>query len=184
MAGLGTAWLINDWAAVESAWAHAAHAIGQQPAPAFATLTPEEGAVIGAIAARIVPSDDTPGAREAGAVYFIDRALGSFFKDQLRGAQRGVRDLNARVRKRHKGVTSFAALDSAAQDALLREIENTPFFQGTRFTTIVGTFANSSWGGNRDNAGWKILGFESHAAYKPPFGYYDAQAARGTRGER
>ena len=32
-------------------------------------------AEIEAIAARIIPSDATPGAREAGVVYFIDRAL-------------------------------------------------------------------------------------------------------------
>lgn len=176
--GLGAAWLIHDWAGVEAALAHAAQAVAQQPPPAFANLTPEEGAVIGAMAERIIPSDTTPGAREAGVIHFIDRALGSFFKDQLADVRKGVRDLNARVAKRHRATTSFAKLDSAAQDAMLESIENTGFFQGVRFATVVGMFANSSWGGNRNDEGWKLLGFEPHAAHRPPFGYYDAQAGK------
>lgn len=178
---LGSAWLIHDWAALESALDHAARAVGQQPPPQFTTLSAEEGAVIGAMTERIIPTDSTPGAREAGAVHFIDRALGTIYKDQLSVVRKGVRDLNARVAKRHREVRSFAQLDPTAQDAMLREIENTPFFQGTRFATIVGTFANSSWGGNRDNIGWKLLGFEPHAIHRAPFGYYDAQAAERGR---
>jgi len=68
----------------------------------------------------------------------------------------------------------FASLTAAQQDDLLREIEKTPFFQAVWFDTIVGTFGLPTWGGNRDYAGWHLLGFEHQPSYQPPFGYYDA----------
>jgi hypothetical protein len=61
----------------------------------------------------------------------------------------------------------------------LKEIEKTPFFGQTRFATIVGMFGNPSYGGNLDQAGWKLIGFEAHGIYQPPFGWYDAEAAKG-----
>lgn len=125
-----------------------------------------------------MPSDDTPGAKEAGVIYFIDRALQTFDKDQLPFVRTGIKDVNKRAAKRKAGAR-FSQLDATQQDALLKEIENTPFFGGVRYVTMVGMFANPSWGGNRDSIGWKLLGFEPHAAHKPPFGYYDAQAAKG-----
>ncbi|HEY7568398.1 MAG TPA: gluconate 2-dehydrogenase subunit 3 family protein [Gemmatimonadaceae bacterium] len=178
VAGVGAAWIASDWIAVESALAHASQAVAQQPAPAFAVLTPDEAADIGAMAERIMPSDDTPGAKEAGVIYFIDRALQTFDKDQLPFVRTGIKDVNKRAAKRKAGAR-FSQLDATQQDALLKEIENTPFFGGVRYVTMVGMFANPSWGGNRDSIGWKLLGFEPHAAHKPPFGYYDAQAAKG-----
>lgn len=178
LAGVGAAWIVSDWVAVESALAHATQAVAQQPPPAFAVLSADEAADIEAMAERIIPSDETPGAKEAGVIYFIDRSLQTFNKDQVPFARAGLKDLNKRAAKRKAGAR-FAQLSTAEQDALLKEIENTPFFGGTRFLTIVGMFANPSYGGNRDSAGWKLLGFEPHAAHKPPFGYYDAQAAKG-----
>ena len=62
----------------------------------------------------------------------------------------GVKDLNRRASRKWKGATSFASLTSEQQDAVLRDIEKTPFFQTIRFDTIVGTFALPTWGGNRD----------------------------------
>ena len=180
LAGVGAAWIVSDWVAVESALAHATQAVAQQPPPAFAVLTPDEAADIGAMAERIMPSDDTPGAKEAGVIYFIDRALQTFDKDQLPFVRTSLKDVNKRAAKRKAGAR-FSQLDTTQQDALLKEIENTPFFGGVRFVTMVGMFANPSWGGNRDSVGWKLLGFEPHAAHKPPFGYYDAQAAKGAK---
>ena len=178
LAGVGAAWIVSDWVAVESALAHATQAVAQQPPPAFAVLSADEAADIEAMAERIMPSDETPGAKEAGVIYFIDRSLQTFNKDQLPFARAGLKDLNKRAAKRKAGAR-FSQLGTAEQDALLKEIENTPFFGGTRFLTIVGMFANPSYGGNRDSTGWKLIGFEPHAAHKPPFGYYDAQAAKG-----
>jgi gluconate 2-dehydrogenase gamma chain len=66
------------WAEIAQAMEHA-HASGQVGTSGKTSfLTASEAADIDAVAARIVPTDDTPGAREAGVVYFIDRALATF----------------------------------------------------------------------------------------------------------
>ena len=58
---------------------HARQAAAQSTgAYKFEFFTPEEAAEVEAIAARIIPTDETPGAREAGVIYFIDRALVTF----------------------------------------------------------------------------------------------------------
>ncbi|MCC6771956.1 MAG: gluconate 2-dehydrogenase subunit 3 family protein [Gemmatimonadaceae bacterium] len=176
-AGLGAVWAIADRASVEKALAYAARAVKQRPAPPFATLTPDEGAALGAMAERIIPTTETPGAREAGVIFFIDRALGSFENSALPDVRTGLAALNARAASRKGGAASFAALAPADQDAILIEIEKDPFFEGVRYLTMVGMFAMPSHGGNRDMVGWKILGFDHQPAYQPPFGYYDAEAA-------
>ncbi|MEO7274830.1 MAG: hypothetical protein ABI211_22825, partial [Vicinamibacterales bacterium] len=73
---------------------------------------------------------------------------------------------------------SFAALPAAQQDAVLGDIEKTPFFQAVWFDTIVGTFGLPTWGGNRDYVGWHMLGFEHRPSFQAPFGYYDAEIVK------
>ena len=77
---IGAAALPFSWAEIaqasQEAHAHAAsHAAGEAR---LSFLSAAEAADVEAVAAQIIPTDDTPGAREAGVVYFIDRALGSF----------------------------------------------------------------------------------------------------------
>jgi hypothetical protein len=62
---------------------------------------------------------------------------------------------------------------------VLRDIEQTPFFQAARFDTIVGTFALPASGGNRDYAGWHKIGFDHQPRFQAPFGYYDAEIGKG-----
>jgi gluconate 2-dehydrogenase gamma chain len=176
---LGAAWLLKDLVGAGDALAYARQAVQQTPAPAFTALTADEAAVIEAAAARIIPSDDTPGAKEAGVVYFIDRAFSTFQKNDLPQIQKLVVDLNRRARRRKPGVANFATLAAADQDAILKQIEKSDDFGGLRYFTIVGMFANPSWGGNKDMVGWKLLDFMPHGAFQPPFGYYDAEAAKG-----
>ncbi|MGH7560259.1 MAG: gluconate 2-dehydrogenase subunit 3 family protein [Gemmatimonadales bacterium] len=171
----GMTWLLADLAAVEEAVAHAAHAGGQVPRPAFENLSAADAADLEALMSRIIPSDDGPGAKEAGAIYFLDKSLGTFMapqKDQVTGA---VVELRKQAAARWAGNLSLAALTPAQLDELLKSVEQGPIFGQIRFLTICGTFANSSWGGNRDEVGWKLLGHEMKPMFQPPFGYYDAQ---------
>lgn len=177
-AGVGTAWLISDWSAVGDAIAYASNAAQQRPVPPFRTLTPAEATELEAMAARIVPTTETPGAREAGVIHFMDRALGGFEKEVLPVVRKGLADLGARATRRRAGA-KFSALAAAEQDAILSEIEQGEFFGGVRYLTMVGMFADPRYGGNQGGVGWKILGFEHRPAYSPPFGYYDAEAAKG-----
>ncbi|MCC6929063.1 MAG: gluconate 2-dehydrogenase subunit 3 family protein [Gemmatimonadaceae bacterium] len=177
-AGAGIAWLALDWGTVDEALAHAASAMEQRPLPPFTTLTPDEARELAAVAARIVPTTATPGATEAGVIYFIDRALGKEQGRSLKLLRAGVADLARRAARRKPGATRFSALAAAEQDAVLGDVERGEFFQAMRFLTMVGMFGDPSWGGNREAVGWKIIGFEHRRSYTPPFGWYDAQVAR------
>src|SRR5438105_11998696 len=79
--GISAVWLSTHWPAALNAATHARQAAKSAAAPQFTFFTPEEAAEIDAITSRIIPSDDTPGAHEAGVVVFIDRALSTFAAD-------------------------------------------------------------------------------------------------------
>ena len=132
-----------------------------------------------AISARIVPTDDTPGAREAGSVRFMEVVLADGREDQLTILQTGIVELNASA-SREFGVSSFSALSETQQDALLTAIETTPFFSTVRFLTVASLFALPQYGGTGPDVGYELIGMTHAHAYMPPFGYYDADyAARG-----
>jgi hypothetical protein len=114
---------------------------------------------------------------ECGALYFVDRALSTFNTAQKKVYADGVADLNRRAAAQQPGAT-FASLPAEAQVEVLKAIEQTPFFQGVRFDTLVGTFSLPTWGGNANYAGWHMIGFEHQPRFQAPFGYYDADANR------
>jgi len=170
------AWAAADILQIEDALAFANQQAGAAAAAPATTLTPAQAEVLVALTSRIIPSvDGRPGAREAGAVYFIDRALATFNTSQRPLYDEGTADLNRRAQARARGATGFAALTAAQQDEVIREVETTPFFQAARFDTIVGTLALPTWGGNRDYLGWHLLGLEHRSIFRAPFGYYDAE---------
>jgi len=139
------------------------------------TFTDPDAAVVDAIAALIIPTDESPGAREAGVVQFIDRSLSTFAKDQQQLFVTGLADLKVRVRAAHPGADSFVKLDAAQQTALLHELEisKSEFFTAMLAATAAGMFANPEYGGNRDKIGWKLIGFDDRYFWQQPFGYYD-----------
>ena len=139
----------------------------------FAVLTPGETRVLDAIALQIFPSDDTPGAREAGVIRFIDRALDTFASDSLELIRVGLRELQAEVERRYFGIPTFADLTPDRQQELLRDMEDSEFFEAVRTLTVTGMFALPSYGGNRYEVGWRLLGFDPSPVFTPPFGAYD-----------
>ena len=123
---------------------------------AFEVLTTFEAKELDAIAARILPTTDTPGAREAGVIYFMDKALGSFMSNELDSIRRGLSKFESGL------TTSFSASSESDQDAYLSTHDRSHFFSRVRLMTIAGFFCMSSYGGNRDQIGWKLIGFEGH----------------------
>ena len=157
----------------------AARARSRESATAnFETLDPATAAEIEAIAAQIIPSTDGPGAREAGVIYFIDRALSTFAADDLDTYRSGMLELQQKRRKLFPDSTAIAVLSAEQQVALIRAIETSGFFELLRTHTVLGFLGNPSYGGNRGGVGWKQIGFEDKMAYQPPFGYYDAEEQR------
>lgn len=146
----------------------------------FDVLSNREAKELEAIAARILPTTDTPGAREVGVIFFMDKALGSLMEDELPSIRKELAEFQSAVATSFRGAEVFSDLSDTDQDKHLRIQENTPFFWRVRFMTIAGFFGMSSYGGNRDEIGWKLIGFDGHrGAWEPPFGYYDAEYMRG-----
>jgi gluconate 2-dehydrogenase gamma chain len=170
---LGIVWAGLNWSHVAEAAEAARTAVQSSATYKFTFLTPEEAADVEAIAAQIIPTDDTPGAREAGVVYFIDRALTTFLS-RLAGKFRAqLHEFQAACKAAYPDSISFAALPSDQQIEFLRGVERTPFFDTMHLLTLFGMFAMPSYGGNRDGLGWRLIGFEDLHAFQPPFGYYD-----------
>ncbi len=144
----------------------------------FSVLGKDEAADIAAIAARIIPTTDTPGATEAGVVHFFDQAFAAHFSDSLGFVRAQLGALNDRLGVR------FATLDEAAQDAELTSIEDTEFFELVRVMTLFGFFGMAKHGGNQDYLSWELVGFKgNNGAWMYPFGYYDAQVHGDGNGE-
>ena len=175
----GAAWATADLLEVEDALAFASQQTSANLAVPTRALTPAQAEVVSALTSRILPAvDGRPGAVQAGALYFIDRALATFNAAQRQVYMEGIANLNRRAQAKVAGAAGFAALPPGQQDEVIREIEATPFFQAVRLDTIVGTFALPSWGGNRDYMGWHLLGLEHQMTFQAPFGYYDADVNR------
>ncbi|MDH5345643.1 MAG: gluconate 2-dehydrogenase subunit 3 family protein, partial [Gammaproteobacteria bacterium] len=135
-------------------------------------LDEAEAAEFEAIAARIIPTTDTPGSREAGVIHFFDQSFGTFNAPMLPMLQSGLEALQAGIEDGRK----FSELSEPEQDALLEASQDTPFFQVIRVMTFAGFFGMSEYGGNKGGVGWKLLGMDPHThSYTSPFGYYDAE---------
>jgi len=176
-AAASAVWATADLLDVEAALAWAGTQTANRSNAAFSALSASQARAVDAMTSRIIPAiDGRPGAHDAGVVYFIDRALATFNATQKTLYLDGVRDLDDRS-GRLAANAGFAALAAPQQDDILRAVEATPFFQAVRFDTIVGMFALPAWSGNRQYAGWHLLGLEHQPQFQPPFGYYDAEAS-------
>jgi gluconate 2-dehydrogenase gamma chain len=174
LAGSASAWVAASWPGILAAQKHSQQMARSGAPGKLEFFSAEQAAEVEAVTAQIIPSDETPGAREARTVHFIDRALATFEHDKQPAYTEGLQDLQAKSREISGGSGKFSSLTSAQQIQVLTAIEKTPFFTLVRMHTIVGFFANPEYGGNESQIGWKLMGFEDHFNYKPPFGYYDA----------
>jgi len=135
---------------------------------AFENLTAAESDLLEAIVARLIPNDALgPGAKEARAAHYIDRALGGALAPARRTYEAGLAALDRYSRSsRGKPFNELAATD---QDGVLRDVETgaaTGFAGGSeQFFNLVlghtrqGTFGDPYYGGNANFIGWDLLGY-------------------------
>lgn len=162
------------WTEIAAAAQHAHEAQQADPPQKLTVLDAATARDVEALAALILPSDDGPGAREAGVIWFIDRALATFDENQRGLYRTGMAEVG-RIRARmFPDSTNVAGLAGDQQKALIRAIESSEFFGLLRRHTVMGFLGHPKYGGNRDQVGWKHIGFESRTAFAHPFGYYDA----------
>ena len=129
----------------------------------------EQAATIAAFSERLMPgAPGKPGARDANVLNYIDLALAGAYADLQDFYRRGLAQLDAYCRTTYK--QSFAQLDSAKQDEVIGALEQgkaggftwptaQEFFNAVRTHTMEGMFADPIYGGNRDFAGWRLVGF-------------------------
>jgi gluconate 2-dehydrogenase gamma chain len=193
-ASVSAAWISANWPQMVAAATHARQAAQSATPLKFQFFTPEEAAEIDAISARIIPTDDTPGAREAGVIYFMDRALVTFASDQQSKFRDGLPELQNALREKFHGVEKFSAATTEQQDELLYAMDDSQhqqatrrrgygtaqtFFEAVRVGTISGflILPDSEMDGNRGGVGWKLIGRDPEHMFQPPFGYYDKDYA-------
>jgi gluconate 2-dehydrogenase gamma chain len=150
-----------------------AAAIAARSNPRLRYFTVGEAATIDALAAQIIPTGDTPGAREMGVVRFIDQALAGFLSPLAPMFRMRLADFEANCRAAHAGRTEFAALAIDQQIEWLRQVERTPFFESLQQLTVLGALTMPEYGGNRNGLGWQLIGFKDLHAFTSPYGYYD-----------
>jgi gluconate 2-dehydrogenase gamma chain len=145
-----------------SAQSPRAAAVAREP---LETLTAVEADVLEAVCARLIPTDENgPGAAEARAAHYIDRALAGFLAPNRQAYADGLAAID-RHAVNVRG-TPFAKLPAADQDAVLKDIEAgkaaglpSAFFALVRTHTIQGTFCDPFYGGNANFVGWDLIGY-------------------------
>ena len=132
--------------AVAAAAASAASCGGRSSPWRF--FTAEEAATVAALADRIIPPDQDPGAVAADAVNYIDRQLAGPLKKYGRAYREGL-----------PALAHFAELAPAGQDAVLSAMEarREPFFELVRDHVMQSFYGDPRHGGNREYASWRML---------------------------
>lgn len=157
------------------------------PAPAplttsHRTFTNEEFATLSAAVDRVVPRDADPGALDANVPEYIDRILQTPQLHKMReDFTPGLAAIERRCQRMHK--TSFASATPAQRDELLALFKDSAENSGEArwyeilvVLTLEGFLGDPSYGGNRGEVGWKLLGFtlvgrNPNARGDPPAGY-------------
>ena len=131
-------------------------------------MTAAEADLLEAICARIVPTDaNGPGAREARAAHYIDRALAGALAASRPAYSAGLASLD-RYSRSSRGAP-FTELSTRDQDSLLIDVEtgaatgftggSGAFFAMVRTHTLQGTFSDPYYGGNANFVGWDLIGY-------------------------
>jgi gluconate 2-dehydrogenase gamma chain len=129
----------------------------------------EDAGTVAAFAERLVPgAPGKPGAHDADVLNYIDLALAGAYADLQDFYRRGLASLDAHCRKTYK--EPFLRLSAAQQDEVIAALEHgkasdfswpsaAAFFNTVRTHTMEGMFADPIYGGNKDFAGWRLVGF-------------------------
>ena len=130
-----------------------------------------------AIAGRIFPTTDTPGAVEAGAIFYIDQALAGPYPELLPFYAKSLRALDRH--SKNKFAWAFFKLGSDQQDAVLKDFEAgavpayakaAEFFETVRAHILEGVFGEPNYGGNKNLVGWRLVGFPGQQyGYPDPY---------------
>jgi gluconate 2-dehydrogenase gamma chain len=124
----------------------------------FQAFSSEQRALLEAVCEQMLPSDDLPGAKEAGVVQYIERQLAG----TLRQYDAAYRSALAELRD-----AGFLAMPFDDRTRFLEQVEAgkvkgipASFIRMLADHTMQGFFGDPKHGGNRDRIGWKMIGIE------------------------
>jgi gluconate 2-dehydrogenase gamma chain len=109
-----------------------------------------------------------PGATDAGVLNYIDLALAGPYADEQDFYRRGIIQLDAHCVAAYG--KPFRHINTTQQDEAIAAIEHgetiaftwptaQAFFNTVHKHTMEGLFADPIYGGNKDFAGWRLVGF-------------------------
>jgi hypothetical protein len=152
-----------------SAEAQAETRAAEAAAPAESSLTAGERATLRALLENLFPADELgPGAIEIGVPQYIEGALADAYRGLVPVYRRALRALDNEATRRHG--RSFGVLVAGERDAIIADLEAKRIeeLRGTDAETFFdvvwkhlreGLFSDPIHGGNRDMAGWRLIGF-------------------------
>ena len=135
----------------------------------------DDAATVAAFTERLMPGapgkagvPGKAGALDAGVLNYIDLALAGSYADLQDFYRRGLAQLDRYCR--HTYGDPFVSLSVARQDEVIAALEEgkipefvfptaREFFNTLREHTMEGMFADPVYGGNKDFAGWRLVGF-------------------------
>jgi gluconate 2-dehydrogenase gamma chain len=124
---------------------------------------------ITALTERLMPgTPGVPGATDAAVTNYIDLALAGFYEDQQYFYRAGLTQLDAHCKQAYG--KEFRRLTAEQQDETITALQQgkapafawptaQAFFTRVRTHTMEGMFADPVYGGNKDFAGWRLVGF-------------------------
>jgi gluconate 2-dehydrogenase gamma chain len=164
---------------------HADHGMANMGERHGAFLNDDDSRTVTAFTERLMPGEPgKPGATDAGVLNYIDLALAGAYSDQQDFYRRGLTQLDEHCNQAYG--KPFRRLTAEQQDETISSLEQgkapafvwpsaVAFFNTMRTHTMEGMFADPIYGGNKDFAGWRLVGFPGA---QPQFTPEDMQSTK------
>lgn len=155
VAGVGGAFGLTEW-------------VRTTPAP-FMFFTANEAKLLIPMCEQIIPRDDTPGATDAGVIYYIDRQLMSVLSRHQQAYRIGLESFRKTCLEVYKAPFETLAFEKQTDAMRLIESSRAPkelwsnpsqraFFDLVLEHTRQGFYGSPRHGGNRDYASYRMMG--------------------------
>jgi gluconate 2-dehydrogenase gamma chain len=134
----------------------------------YRIFTPEEALCIIAICEQIIPKDESPGATDAGVIYYIDKQLSGVFHYDQETYRNGIKNLQEYCTKKHTKLFENLTFDEQTKLLIMLESNQlnetewqqgkpSDFFNLVRSHTMQGFYGSPIHGGNKNYMSFEML---------------------------
>jgi gluconate 2-dehydrogenase gamma chain len=135
----------------------------------YTSFTQGEADCLIALCEQVIPADDTPGATDAGVIFYIDGTVMKYFPDQLTLYRGGIASLQSWCQAEHGG--TFESLASDIQVEIMKKMETPNSFPAEEWSaispqgflsmvirhTMQGFYGLPRHGGNKNMVSYRML---------------------------